>query len=501
MSVSGAAIASRWVASPANAPFLAGLAALFATLTAAPFHAQARPPAPAQRANEPCAIEIRGNDSTAVVVTGPAGARYMVLGGGMSATCMGQGNLLLADSAEHFEDRGLLVLYRNVRYTEDGMRLTSDKMTYFTSDERLIAEGRVTALAASGTRFTGPRVEYFRDIPGIRERSRWVATGRPFVRMSPSETAAPGADTTARPGTPVAPARVAGQPPAAGRLDLLDPASARGDSVDLTADIVISENDSLMWASGAVIIERVDMRATADSAMLDNGIEFARLMRDPMIVGHGDRAFTLDGAVIDLWSRDRRLERVLAADSGRVVSDSLMLSADSVDLRLRGQLIERVFAWGGRASADAPAQRIDADSLDILMPGQRLREVRAVGDARATSRADTVKVITEEPDWITGDTIIAQFDTVAVADSSDQPRMREVLASGRARSLYQMAPSGDERGLPNISYNRGRVIKVAFDEGEVRTVDVVDGASGIFLEPAPADTIRAAPAPPAARRP
>lgn len=460
-------------------------------------------------------VERRGDSTRMNLVTTPSGARHTFIGGGVDATCAGQGNRLLADSAEYFQDRGVLNLFHNVRYTEGGTVLTSDRMTYLTLDEHLVADGRVTARSASGTRFTGPHVEYFRAVPGVRAASRWVATGRPFVRMSPSEMGEqPAAPPPARPvpTPPAAPAPRAENPPSAAST-----AAQRGDSTDLTADLVVSENDSLMWASGSVVIERTDLRATADSAMLDNGTEYARLMKDPVIVGQGERAFTLDGTVIDLWSRERKLERVRAADSGRVVSDSLTLTADSVDLRLSAQRIDRVYAWGGRALADAPAQRITADSLDILMPGQRLREVRAVGAARATSRVDSTRVVSDEPDWISGDTITALFDSSAVADSSAQPRMRSVLASGTARSFYQLAPSDTGRGVPSISYNRGRMITVAFEEGEMRTVDVVDAASGIYLEPAQADTTagtaaaarragarppaRPAPVPPPARRP
>jgi hypothetical protein len=95
--------------------------------------------------------------------------------------------------------------------------------------------------------------------------------------------------------------------------------------------------------------------------------------------------------------------------------------------------------------------------------------------------------------------------------------MRSVRASGTARSFYQLAPADTGRGVPSISYNRGRMITVAFEEGEMRTVEVVDAASGIYLEPAPADTTagtaaaarrsgarppaRPAPVPPPARRP
>lgn len=470
------------------------------------------------RADRPCEVVMtgRGPASQMLSVTTGTGAKHTYFGGGMSATCEGQGNRLLADSAEYYQDRAQLILFDNVRYTEGGMELNSDRMTYFTTEERLIAEGSVTARSASGTRFAGPRVEYFRDVPGLRALSRWVATGRPFVRMSPAEA---GVDSVTPSVTDTAASSRAATSPAnssrrraSARLDTAQAAATRGDSVDLLADIVISENDSLMWATGKVVIERSDMRATADSAMLDNGIEFVRLMKEPVIVGQGERAFTLDGRVIDLWSKDRKLERVVAADSGRVVSDSLTLTSDTVDMRLKDQRMERVYAWGGRSRADAPAQQIDADSLDILMPGQRLREVRAIGNARATSSADTAKVVTDEPDWISGDTIIAQFDTVAVADSATQPRMREVLASGSARSLYQLAPSDGTRGAPNISYNRGRVIKVGFAEGEMDSVEVLDAASGLYLEPAPVDTTAARvgtrpaarparPAPGAPRRP
>ncbi len=419
----------------------------------------------------PCEIVLtgveRGADTTrTTIVTATSGARHTFIGGGVDATCAGQGNRLLADSAEHYADRGLLILFENVRYTEPTLQLTSNRMYYYTNEERLLAEGDVKAKTSSGTRFAGPRIEYFRAKPGLRAAPRWVATGRPFVRMSPEETGAPPAGTAESP----------------------------ADSVDLTADVVISQNDSLMWASGDVIIERVDMRATADSATLDNGIGFARLLVDPLIVGRGDRPFTLDGTVIDLWSRDRKLERVLASGEAEVVSDSLTLTADTIDMRFAEQRMERVYTWGGRSRADAPAQRIDADSLDIIMPGQRLREVRAVGDARASSRADTALIITDEPDWISGDTIVALFDTTgaaaAVADTaaSGQPSMREVVATGAARAFYQLSASDSVKALPTISYNRGRIIKVSFVEGAAERVDVIDKASGIYLEPVPTDT-------------
>ena len=440
---------------------------------AAPAEAQAK-------RGRPCELVITrvivGADTTRVqsVISG-TGGRNMYIGSGVDATCEGQGNRLLADSAEHFADQGLLILYHNVRYSEPRMRMTSDKMFYYTNDERLIAEGNVRGVSAAGTRFSGPQMEYFREKEGLRSLPYWIATGRPFMRMSPTESGAA--------------------------------AGTQGDSLDLTANRIYSLNDSLVWASGRVIIERSDMRATADSATLDNGIEFARLLRDPKINGKGERAFTLVGEVIDMWSKDRALERVLATGDAKATTDSLLLTSDTIDLRIVEQQMERVYTWGGRSRAVSAQQDIESDSMDIRMPGQKLERVHAIGRAIAYSVVDSTKVISSERDWIAGDTIDAQFETVDVMRDSvvsdttganSQTRMREVTASGAARAFYQLPQSGGVRGAPNLSYNRGRMITVLFDDGEMATVTVSEKASGLYLEPTPATAV-ATPAAPTGR--
>ena len=458
-------------------PRILGLGALAAAFGVAPAQSLGA------QDSRPCTVVFtgvaRGADTTRMnAYSTPTGGRNTFVGGGVDATCEGQGNRLLADSAEHYADRGELILIARVRYSEPRMSLQSDRMIYYTAEERLLATGNVRGLSASGTRFTGPQIEYFRAKPGLRAVPSWRAPGRPFVRMSPTAIRPDSTRPAPRPGNRAAAAT----------------STAAGDSVDLRADLVVSVNDSLVWAVGNVIIERPDLRATADSARLDQGIEFAQLLRKPEIVGRGERPFTLVGTVIDLWSKDRKLRRVRADGSAKVTSDSLILTGDTIDLRMAEQQMERVYAWGGRATADAPAQRLEADSLDILMPGQRLQEIRALGTAFARSRADTVKIETDELDWISGDTILALFDSVATADSTESAssaKMREVVASGAARAFYQLAPSHGERGAPNLSYNRGRVITVHFEQGEVRHVDVRDRASGIFLEPVQADSVKA----------
>lgn len=425
----------------------------------------------------PCLIVIRGVESgprvtrMTSVVTG-TGARNTYIGGAVDATCEGQGNRLLADSAEHFTDQGLMILYHNVRYTEPRVSITSDRMIYYTNEERLVAEGNVRGRTASGTRFTGPRMEYFRAKPGLRAENSWIATGRPFVRMSPTE----------------------GNPNA----------TATSDSTDLTANVVRSQNDSLLWASGKVVLERVDMRATADSATVDNGQEHVRLLREPQIVGKGERPFALVGVIIDAWSRERALQRVLALGDAEAVSDSMTLTSDTIDLRFDDQKISRIFSWGTRAKAVSPQQTMESDSMDVLMPGQKLERLHAVGRAVALSQPDTSQFESSERDWITADTLRARFETLARSstDASERSVMKEVLAIGHARAYYQGASPGGVRGAPTLSYNRGRQITVLFSEGSMSSVKILDQASGLYLEPMAPDSLRApAPTPNRGRRP
>ena len=443
----------------------------------------ALPAIAAAQDGKPCVLVFtgvaRGADTTAArYFTSATGARYTYISGGVDATCEGQGNRLLADSAEHYADRGELILINRVRYSEPRMNMQSDRMVYYTVEERLLATGNVRGKTNTGTRFVGPELEYFRAKPGLRETPHWRAPGRPFVRMAPSDSTKP-------------------RKPLPGE-------AAKSDSVDLTADVVISQNDSLMWAAGQVVIERPDMIAKADSATMDQGTGFARLLRKPSIQGRGERPFTLTGIVIDLWSREQRIERVRSDGEARILSDSLTLTGDTIDLRIANQQMERVFVWGGRAKADAPEQQMEADSLEILMPGQRLQELHALGRAFAYTRVDTAAIVSGERDWLSGDTIVALFDTAATGDTASSARMRQVTAVGSARAFYQLAPSGGVKGPPNISYNRGREIIVSFVEGDVSNVAVRDRASGLFLEPVEPvqpDSVRKPTAKPPATRP
>ena len=432
-----------------------------------------------------CVVDIEGSQGAQETRTNlvqlPTGKYNAFIGGGFVGRCRGQDVTLRSDSAEFYGDRSLVYLIGHVHYVEPRVAVDSRHATYHTVDEHLVAEGDVVAKLPSGSTLHGPSAEYFRQIPGVRPRSRMIAVGRP-------------------------------------RIDLVqrDSAGKAEEPVHVVANVVTLDGDSLVYAAGRVEITRPDIIARGDSAFLDGEREFARLMRSPSIEGRSTRPFQLRGETIDVFSKQKQLQRVLAVVHGHAVSQDLDLTADTIDLRATGNRLSRAFAWGkSRAHAVSPTQTLVADSLDIVMPGQQVREVHAVGRAYAEGIPDTTKFRSTERDWLRGDTIVAMFDAAPRADSAQQPLIRELLATGSAKSLYQIAPAKG-RSTPSLNYVRGKAITVTFVTGQVSNVAVRERASGLYLEalsdsaivaqrkkllPPPAGSPARASSTPAARRP
>jgi hypothetical protein len=207
-----------------------------------------------------------------------------------------------------------------------------------------------------------------------------------------------------------------------------------------------------------------------------------------MVRSTGSRTFTLTGGVIDVYSHNRQVERVVATPTGHALSQDLELVADSIDLRVQNNQLQRAIAWGKtRARAVSPDREIIADSIDAIMPGQRVREVRALRNAYAESNPDS-GIVSKQRDWMRGDTIVAHFDSLLAGDTSSKPKIREIVAEGNARSFYQMKNSKGPATEPSINYVRGRIIDILFEDRKVATVTVTDKATGVLIEPAAAST-------------
>ena len=395
-----------------------------------------------------------GGATSANIVPTAGGGRIIYLSRGVVAHCVGQGNTLTADSAEYYESEARLYLVGHVHYTEPRVSVDAQTMTYYQNDNHLHAEGNVVGVLPNGTVFRGPSADYYRATVD-RPLARMYGPGRPNVTLVQK-------DTTGR-----------GRPP---------------DTAHVVANQINMIGDSLVYAAGRVQITRPDLTASGDSAFMDSGTEFASLMREPQVQGKGARPFTLTGEVIDLYSHNRQLERVVATPKGHALSQDLELVADSIDLRVQNNELQRAIAWGPtRAHAVSPDREIVADSIDAIMPGQRVREVRALRNAYAESTPDS-GVISTQRDWMRGDTIIARFDTLPTGDTTGKPKIRQIVAEGHARSFYQMKSSKGPPNEPTINYVRGRVIDIAFEDRKVATVTVSEQAAGVLIEPAEASS-------------
>ncbi len=383
----------------------------------------------------------------------PDSTSLTFIGGGFVGHCQGEQNQIRADSAEQYQASGIMNLFGNVSYEEPGkMRIQSQRATYFTREERLFADGNVIATQLeSGSTFRGSSIEYLRAIPGSRPASKLIAPNRPTVQLIEK-------DSTGKPGPPIT----------------------------VTANTMVDEGDTKLFAWGEVQINRTTLQGESDSASFDKVTERARLIRTARIINR-DQAepFRLFGDTIDLYSKDQQLTRVVALHNGNASNADVVMQAEQIDLRFTTQKLERAMAFGkGRAKATTASQTLLADSIDVRMPEQRVREVRAVGMAEATGAPDTLKIKSEDRDVLRGDTVIAWFDsTAAPGDTTQRARIQAIRASGNASSLFQIASKQGPTAPAALNYVRGQVIRLAFDSGQVRDVTVDSAASGLYLEP------------------
>lgn len=401
------------------------------------------------QSRERCELRPRPDTRLTRLAT-PGGQGNVFVGGGVDIACPTKDVTLTSDSLESYGDDGRLLLFGRVRYNEPRLSLTSDFLTYDQRDERVFAHGNVNARLPNGSTLRGPAAEYFRAVPGVRSVARINATSRPTITLASR-------DTTARDTVPTT----------------------------VVANNVLMLGDSLVYAGGQVEVTREDVLAKGDSMALDSEREITVLMKGPSIEGRRDRPYTLRGQRIELLGRDRQLRSVVSQGFANATSEDMVLRSDTIHLMVEKDLLQRAVAWGpSRARAASAQQNLIADSIDVLLPNQRIREMRAVRGAAAEGRPDSTRFRADTTDWLRGDTVVARFDTIAGRDTTSKARLRQLIARGSAKSFYHMAPADSAVRRPAINYVTGREITVLF-ENKVSKVTVLDRASGVYLEPKP----------------
>ncbi|HTE43616.1 MAG TPA: hypothetical protein VK636_00120 [Gemmatimonadaceae bacterium] len=412
--------------------------------------------------------------NTRLSVDSTAAGQVAFVGGGAFFKCPGRNIELRGDSAERYPDHDAMIGHSV--YDEPRFHVTSDFLNYFPDSEKVIAVGNVNARMPSGSTLVGPIAIYRRAVPRVRKYAQMEAKARPTITVIEK-------DSAGRPSPPMT----------------------------VVADSVLMDGDSLIYGRGRVVINRpeisstgdsVSVTATGDSVFVDETRETMRLMRGPELRGRKDRPFSLKGDVIDLYSTNRKLQRVIARGNAIAVSEMQTLTSDTIDLRVKNDLLEHAYVWGtkSRARAVSPTQNMLADSLDVTMPGQQMRLVRALRRAVAQTKIDTTRFALEKADttdWLRGDTIIAHFDSAppkpavpTPKDTAKGPQIRQLVASGNASSLYHLAASDTGERRPAIHYSSARTITIDFlaQTQKVGLVTTRDSVVGVFIDPTKTDS-------------
>jgi hypothetical protein len=405
-------------------------------------------PRSAAAQSEKCVFQITNVDRQGNVVETPQGTNYFA-GGSVRLGCKGQSVTMQADSVAAYGGN-VIHFIGNVKYRDSTLTMDADKGIYYKNGEKWEARGRVvTNNLRTGSKLTGPALDYFRVVKGVRDTIEMYSTGRPRIEYASDE---PGA----KPAEPYI----------------------------IVADRVRLKGNDRLYAGGKVTIDRSDFAARGDSLRLDSGKGSDGTLSggSPAMRGLGRDSFNLTGRRLDLKLNHRELTNVVAKGNGHAVSKEWDLVADTIGLDLRNRKLEQTLAWGDsiRPYATSPSYAMRADSLALDTPGQQLKEVRGFG---AAWLGGTVDSKTKQRDWMRGDTVVAQFVQRDSAGTRSAALSR--IVARKAAQSYHLDADQKHPERPSINYARGDVIVMTMKQG-VRTgvdrVDIRGQVDGVQLE-------------------
>ncbi len=398
-------------------------------------------------AGRPCqvAIDTVGHYGRQVEVR--PGETNLFAGGGVRAHCQGTTSTLSADSVAWYAGVGRFDMLGAVHIRDAAIALDATTASYFLRQERLEAHKNVVATnRTTGSVLRGPNLTYYRAARGVRDTAEMYATSRPTIAYRDAPDS--------------------------------------GEPYEIVADRVRLKGNDRVWGGGSVTIDRSDLAAQGDSMMLDETSGRGVLVGKPQVRGKGPRSYRLIGRRIELGLEARDVRLIKALGAGEATSADWRLTADTIHLAVDRHKLQRVYAWGdsSRPHAVSSLHTIQADSLVLDVPDERLTEARAFGKALSTSRQDSSAAAAQ--DWITGDTITAHWH--ASADSAAKPVLDQLVARGTARAFTHLRKQRDSTTrAPSLNYTRGTVIAIALKGDRIEQVHAIGPADGLQLEPVP----------------
>ncbi len=276
------------------------------------------------------------------------------VGGGVRAHCQGTSSTLAADSVAWYAGVGRFDMLGAVHIRDAAIALDATTASYYLRQERLEAHKNVVATnRTTGSVLRGPNLTYYRAVRGVRDTAEMYATSRPTIEYRDA-------------------------PP-------LPPDSS--EPYVIVADRVRLKGNDRVWGGGSVTIDRSDLAAQGDSMMLDETAGAGVLVGKPQVRGKGPRSYRLTGRRIELRLKARDVRLIKALGAGDATSADWRLTADTIHLAVDRRKLQRVFAWGdsSRPHAVSSLHTIQADSLVLDVPDERLTEARAPPNPCSTS--------------------------------------------------------------------------------------------------------------------
>jgi len=182
-----------------------------------------------------CTFQIDNVDRQGSVVETPKGTNYFA-GGNVRLSCRGTQITMQSDSVAAYGGN-IIRFIGHVKYRDSTLTMDADNGVYYKAGEKWEARGHVTTEnLLTGSSLTGPSLDYYRVVKGVRDTLEMYATGRPKIEYNT-------ADSAGRPAEPYI----------------------------IVGDRVRFKGSDRIYAGGKVTIDRSDFAARGDSLRLDTG--------------------------------------------------------------------------------------------------------------------------------------------------------------------------------------------------------------------------------------
>jgi hypothetical protein len=128
-------------------------------------------------AAQTCVFQIDNVERQGSVIETRQGTNYFA-GGNVRLSCRGSQITMQSDSVASYGGNTVQFI-GNVKYRDSTVTMDADKGIYHKRGEKWEARGRVTTRnLKSGSTLTGPALDYFRVVKGVRDTVEMYATGR-----------------------------------------------------------------------------------------------------------------------------------------------------------------------------------------------------------------------------------------------------------------------------------------------------------------------------------